>query len=89
MMDESFLIEIIKDAVCFVSPDAKADLRLAHGQSSPHRLEYVLPDGLHNMRGYVHDPAQANAAESEQTVGQEPSAAQFLILILTPPRPMP
>lgn len=65
MMDESFLIEIIKDAVCFVSPDARADLRLAHAKASPHRLEYVLPDGLHNTRGYVRDPVQAAAAEGD------------------------
>lgn len=69
MMDESFLIEIIKDAVCFVSPDAKADLALAHSRASPHRLEYVLPDGLHNTRGYVREPAQAGAAEGARSQG--------------------
>ena len=37
MMDESFLIETIKDAVCFVSQDALADLKLAHSKDSPHR----------------------------------------------------
>lgn len=69
MMDESFLIEIIKDAVCFVSPDAKADLRLAHSKASPHRLEYVLPDGLHNTRGYVRDFTQGAAAGGRRCFG--------------------
>ncbi len=62
-MDESLLVELIKDAVCFVSPDAKADLAKAHGKASPHRLEYVLPDGLHNTRGYVRDPVAAGNAQ--------------------------
>jgi hypothetical protein len=65
MMDESFLVEMIKDAVCFVSPDAKADLRAAHSRGSPHRLEYVLPDGLHNTRGYVRNPSQAAATKGQ------------------------
>lgn len=63
MMDESFLVQMIKDAACFVSPDAGADLRAAHSRASPHRLEYVLPDGLHNTRGYVRDPANAAAGK--------------------------
>ncbi len=44
MMDESFLIETIKDAVCFVSPDPLADLKLAHSRDSPHRSVPRTPD---------------------------------------------
>jgi hypothetical protein len=71
MMDESFLIELIKDAVCFVSPDAKGDLRVAHSRASPHRLEYVLPDGLHNTRGYVREPSQAVAVKGQRVCSCE------------------
>lgn len=42
MMDESFLIQTIKDAACFVSQDALADLKLAHSRDSPHRYLHTL-----------------------------------------------
>lgn len=29
------------------------DLKLAAGRASPHRREFVLPDGVTNFRGYV------------------------------------
>lgn len=65
MMDESFLVEVIKDAVCFVSPDARMDLKRAHARDSPHRLEYVLPDGVNSTRGYVRQPSQTGLAEGD------------------------
>lgn len=37
MMDEGYLLEHIKDQLCFVSADAAADLRLARGRNSPFR----------------------------------------------------
>lgn len=50
MMDESFLIETIKDAVCFVSQDALADLKLAHSRDSPHRSDYTLLQAFFEWR---------------------------------------
>jgi len=61
MMDESFLIQTIKDAACFVSQDALADLKLAHSRDSPHRREFVLPDGLSRSRGFLRDPTAPGA----------------------------
>ena len=37
MMDEGYLLERIKDQLCFVSADVAADLRLARGRNSPFR----------------------------------------------------
>lgn len=55
-MEESYLVEHIKDSVCFVSADLEQDLKLAHSSYSPHKLEYVLPDGFTNMRGFARKP---------------------------------
>jgi hypothetical protein len=42
------------------------DLRLAHrGRASPHRREYVLPDGVHNLRGFARDPAAADGGAAD------------------------
>lgn len=55
-MEETYLVEHIKDAVCFVSDDLRADLKAAQQSSSPHRMEYVLPDGLTNLKGFARKP---------------------------------
>lgn len=55
-MEETYLVEHIKDAVCFVSTDLQADLMKAQQSHSPHKLEYVLPDGLTNLTGFVRKP---------------------------------
>jgi hypothetical protein len=54
MMEETYLVEHIKDTVCFVSPDLKADL--ASARAGAHRLEYVLPDGVNEQLGHVRQP---------------------------------
>ncbi len=43
--------------------DVKADLKIAKSRTSPYRREYVLPDGVTNLRGYVKPtPAEQEAA---------------------------
>ncbi|KAG2501776.1 hypothetical protein HYH03_000276 [Edaphochlamys debaryana] len=59
MMDETYLVDMVKEQLCFVSQDVRADLRTAQvAARSPHRREFVLPDGVHNLRGYMRDPAE-------------------------------
>ena len=58
-MEETYLVEHIKDAACFISNDLSADLRASRQSNSPHRLEYVLPDGLTNLKGFVRKPDPA------------------------------
>lgn len=55
-MEETYLVEHIKDAVCFVSNNLHKDLRTAQQSHSPHKLEYVLPDGMTNLTGFVRKP---------------------------------
>jgi actin-related protein 6 len=52
MMDEPYLMEQVKEQACFVSQDVRADLAMAaKGRRSTHLREFVLPDGVHNLRG--------------------------------------
>lgn len=37
MMDEAYLMEHIKNQLCFVSQDVQADLRLSQSRKSPYR----------------------------------------------------
>jgi hypothetical protein len=54
MMDEPYLMEQVKEQACFVSQDVRADLGMAaKGRRSDHLREFVLPDGVHNLRGYM------------------------------------
>ena len=55
-MEETYLVEHMKDAACFVSDDLSRDLRTAQQAHSPLKLEYVLPDGLTNLTGFVRKP---------------------------------
>lgn len=59
VMEEYFIIDDVKEKLCFVSEDVREDLQLAKkgpaGRLSPHRRTYVLPDGVHVTRGYVKD----------------------------------
>jgi actin-related protein 6 len=71
MMDETFIVESIKDQLCFVSQDVKADLKLSKaGFRSPHFREFVLPDGVSNLKGYVKEPRQPTDAPRQQGVGE-------------------
>mmetsp|Transcript_25516 Transcript_25516/g.60699 ORF Transcript_25516/g.60699 Transcript_25516/m.60699 type:complete len:308 (-) Transcript_25516:332-1255(-) len=56
VMDETYIMDLVKEAVSFVSRDAPADLRAAREKRSPLAVEYVLPDGVHNLRGYAREP---------------------------------
>lgn len=54
MMEETFLLDHIKEQVCFVSTDLAADFaRIKAGQL---KLDYVLPDGVKDLKGYVRAP---------------------------------
>mmetsp|Transcript_22808 Transcript_22808/g.57502 ORF Transcript_22808/g.57502 Transcript_22808/m.57502 type:complete len:397 (-) Transcript_22808:1435-2625(-) len=72
MMDETYQMELVKNAVSFVSADPLADLKVAKQRNSPLRMEYVLPDGVHNLRGFTRQPTgpapRGAAASLEQTL---------------------
>ncbi|XP_027065528.2 actin-related protein 6 [Coffea arabica] len=61
VMDESFIIDDVKEKLCFVSLDVDRDLQIARrrGKTNLFRCTYVLPDGITHTRGYVKDPEEA------------------------------
>ncbi|KAL2479627.1 Actin-related protein 6 [Abeliophyllum distichum] len=61
VMDESFIMDDVKEKLCFVSLDVPRDLQIArkHGKDNVFRCTYVLPDGVTYTKGYVKDPDEA------------------------------
>lgn len=69
MREETVLMEHIKDQVCFVSQDVRSDLAASRRKDSPYRCEYVLPDGVKSLRGYIRTPqSDANQDTGERTL---------------------
>ncbi|KAL1294270.1 hypothetical protein AAHE18_19G130300 [Arachis hypogaea] len=58
VMEETFLIDDVKEKLCFVSLDVPRDLRLAResGKENLFRCTYVLPDGITYTKGFVKHP---------------------------------
>lgn len=57
LKDEPFLVEIVKDALCYVAADSRAESRRAFPKNrSQVAMEYVLPDGISSARGHPRDP---------------------------------
>lgn len=61
VMDETFLMDDVKEKLCFVSLDVSRDLQIARkpGKENLLRCTYVLPDGVTHTRGFVKDPDEA------------------------------
>ncbi|XVE54450.1 hypothetical protein DITRI_Ditri03aG0082500 [Diplodiscus trichospermus] len=59
--DETFIMDDVKEKLCFVSLDVERDLQIArkHGKGNLFRCTYVLPDGVTHTKGYVKDPEAA------------------------------
>ncbi|KAJ6759000.1 ACTIN-RELATED PROTEIN 6 [Salix koriyanagi] len=56
--DESFIMDDVKEKLCFVSLDVARDLKIARrrGDNNFFRCTYVLPDGVTHTKGFVKDP---------------------------------
>ncbi|KAJ1944333.1 Actin- protein 6 [Linderina pennispora] len=59
-MDETYIMNAVKEKCCFVSQDFYRDLETARGcsggrgvRSNPLGLEYVLPDFTHSKQGFI------------------------------------
>ncbi|KAJ9688670.1 hypothetical protein PVL29_014361 [Vitis rotundifolia] len=61
VMDETFIMDDVKEKLCFVSLDVPRDLQIARrpGKDNLFRCTYVLPDGITYMKGFVKDPNEA------------------------------
>jgi len=53
VMNEPYIVEIMKEDTCFVSQDAVNDLRAAQQSKKSFSLDYVLPDGMTVFRPRV------------------------------------
>ncbi|CAN0918261.1 Actin-related protein 6, partial [Linum grandiflorum] len=62
VMDQSFIIDDVKERLCFVSLDVSRDLQIARrrGKDNLFKCTYVLPDGITHTKGFVKDPEEAN-----------------------------
>ncbi|XP_062149239.1 actin-related protein 6 [Alnus glutinosa] len=74
VMDETFLMDDVKEKLCSVSLDVARDLHMARksGKENLLRCTYVLPDGVTHTKGFVKDPDQARRYLSV-TDGDPPS----------------
>ncbi|KAI4344152.1 hypothetical protein L6164_011416 [Bauhinia variegata] len=62
VMEETFIIDDVKEKLCFVSLDVARDLQMARktGKENLLRCTYVLPDGVTHNKGFVKYPDQAH-----------------------------
>lgn len=85
MMEEAYLLERVKEELCFVSQDVTADLAAARTRGSPFRCEYVLPDGLTDTWGHVRTQAEveaeARAAQQQRQGGGPPLPKQPVLQV--------
>lgn len=93
MVDETQIMNDVKEAVCYVSSDFKTDMERTwkgnrrRGQPDPGEgivVDYVLPDPAANKKGYVrpHDPL-LNAKKRQSLLsgaGTEAFSEDFLVL---------
>ncbi|XP_062078103.1 actin-related protein 6 isoform X2 [Humulus lupulus] len=72
VMDETFLMDDVKEKLCFVSTDVSRDLQIAKkpGKENLFRCTYVLPDGIVHTKGFVKDPDEAQRYKSLIDVDQ-------------------
>ncbi|KAK9866229.1 hypothetical protein WJX84_000602 [Apatococcus fuscideae] len=80
MMEETYLMEHIKEQACFVSTDLRADLHISRARQSPNRREYVLPDGVNSTTGFLRIPADPLPGSSRQPTVHEKSSEQVLMM---------
>ena len=70
MMEETCLVEHVKEASCFVSQDLAADLVAA--KAGKHSRMFILPDGSSsNSRGYLRSPLGKDELRAAAKEGKE------------------
>jgi len=78
VMDEFYLIEKIKERLCYVAPDVEAELASAQAPRLRAAIarDYVLPDGAQHARGFVRGEADdPRRAERAAHAARRPAAA--------------
>nr|XP_023025862.1 actin-related protein 6-like [Leptinotarsa decemlineata] len=69
VMEETFVINQVKEDTCYVAKDVKEELRLAAKPEPENSIvkNYVLPDFNNIRRGYVQDPNDLLQKEKEES----------------------
>eukprot|EP00743_Colponemidia_sp_Colp-15_P007935 GILK01008594.1.p1 GENE.GILK01008594.1~~GILK01008594.1.p1 ORF type:complete len:418 (+),score=55.78 GILK01008594.1:54-1307(+) len=84
MMEETFVVNEIKEKLCCCSTDLAADLETCRPTVNPLRRDYVLPDFRNDYQGYVKEVNSSDpSAVSAPLVGKAPGRSmeeQVLIL---------
>lgn len=68
MMDETHLMNDIKEKLCYVSLDFLRDLRQTANPDNAIAREFVLPNGTTRFKGYVKDPDSMISNDDDQTL---------------------
>ncbi|KAI8819652.1 actin-like protein ARP6 [Fimicolochytrium jonesii] len=70
MMEETFLVNEIKEQCCYVSERFDADLEACRldGLANTIKLEYVLPDLISGRKGYIRSNAPATSKSADEQV---------------------
>jgi actin-related protein 6 len=58
MMEETYIINDVKEACCYVSQDAMVDLKTCRCPSNPIVQEFVLPDFSTTTHGHIRSPGK-------------------------------
>lgn len=68
VLDETYVMNIVKEETCFVSHDLYADMKVARKRGADNTIlrEYVLPDFTTLKRGYIRPPGSNKSNIDEQ-----------------------
>jgi actin-related protein 6 len=64
MMDETYLINNVKESSCFISQDFSTDLK-EYKFNKEGDVKYVLPDYSHNKEGYILEEGQTISEDQQ------------------------
>lgn len=80
-MDETYVINQLKEDTCFVSKDFKEDMATAQKRSKENTifLDYVLPDFTTVRRGYIRPKDEAGSGEQVIRMNNERFAVPELL----------
>lgn len=76
MMDETYVINQVKEDACFVSLDFNADMKIARSGKEENTImrDYVLPDFTTIKRGYLRSQEESTG---KSTAGEQVSLLMF------------
>lgn len=73
VLDETYVMNQVKEDVCFVSQDFYKDMEVARKRGSANTImqEYVLPDFTTRRRGYIREQTGKGSSHTQQTSDEQ------------------